>query len=227
MDYILEIDNAVSKEFCEDVISRFEKDERKVTGSTVGGVDEKVKKSIDLPISSSSIRGDWQDVVDEVGECLNEALLKYQDYVHTEGLDRCLAVHKSVNNATIGLPQIQKTEKDGFYTWHHDGFLNRILTYIIYLNDVEEGVGGTTEFLNRGHIQPKAGKLVIFPANLTYVHRGTKLKEGVKYLITNFIYEGPPITTHPKHERLGQGTNDTFKMESVEEEIPKPENDEI
>jgi hypothetical protein len=32
---------------------------------------------------------------------------------------------------------------------------------------------------------------------------------------------------HPKHERLGQGTNDTFKMESVEEEIPKPENDEI
>jgi len=197
MDYILEIDNAVSKEFCEDVISRFENDERKVIGETISGVDEKVKKSIDLPISISSIRGDWQDVVDEVGECVNEALLKYQDYVHTEGLDRCLAVYKTVHSATIGLPQIQKTEKDGFYTWHHDGFLNRILTYILYLNDVEEGVGGTTEFLNRGHIQPKAGKLVIFPANLTYIHRGTKLKEGVKYLITNFIYEGPPIMTHP------------------------------
>mgnify|MGYP000282807238 CR=1 FL=1 len=51
MDYIFEIDNVVSKEFCEDVISRFEKDERKVTGSTVGGVDEKVKKSIDCRLS--------------------------------------------------------------------------------------------------------------------------------------------------------------------------------
>jgi len=227
MDYILEIDNVVSKEFCEDAISRFENDERKVIGSTVAGVDENVKKSIDLPISISSIRGDWQDVVDEVAKCVSEALLKYKDYVHTEGLDRCFSVHKTINNATIGLPQIQKTEKDGFYTWHHDGFLNRLLTYILYLSDVEEGVGGTTEFLNRGHIQPKTGKLVIFPANLAYIHRGTKLKKGAKYLITNFIYEGPPITKHPKNERLGTGTNGTSKMESVEEEIPKPENDEI
>ena len=227
MDYIFEIDNVVSKEFCEDAISRFENDKRRVIGSTVGGVDENIKKSIDLPISTSSISGDWEDVIDEVAKCVNEALLNYQNYVHAEGLDRCLAIHKAVNDATIGLPQIQKTEKDGFYTWHHDGYLNRIFTYILYLNDVKEGIGGTTEFLNRGHIQPKAGKLVIFPANLTYVHRGTKLKEGVKYLITNFIYEGPPIVTHPIHERLGSGTNGTSKMESVEEEIPKPENDEI
>jgi hypothetical protein len=225
MDYILEIDNAVSKEFCEDAISRFENDERKVIGATIGGVDENVKKSIDLPISRSGIRGDWQDVVGEVGKCVNEALLKYQEYTEAEGLDRCLAVYKTVNNATIGLPQIQKTEKDGFYVWHHDGFLNRILTYILYLNDVEEGVGGTTEFLNRGHIQPKAGKLVIFPANLTYVHRGTKLKEGVKYLITNFIYEGPPILENPAKERLQP--NDTSKLKSVEGETFKPENDEI
>jgi len=227
MDYIFEIDNVVSKEFCQDAISRFENDKRRVLGATISGVDENVKKSIDLPISMPESRKDWEDVVDEVGGCVNEALLKYQDYVHTEGLDRCFAVHKSVINATIGLPQIQKTEKDGFYSWHHDGFLNRIFTYILYLNDVKEGIGGTTEFLNRGHIQPKAGKLVIFPANLAYVHRGTKLKEGVKYLITNFIYEGPPITTHPIHEGLGSGTNGTSKMESVEEEIPKPENDEI
>ena len=225
MDYILEIDNAVSKEFCEDAISRFENDKRKVVGATVGGTNEKIKKSTDLPISVPGLRGDWQDVVDETGKCVNDGLMKYQEYMEAEGLDRYFAAGKSVNNSTIGFPQIQKTEKDGFYVWHHDGFLNRILTYILYLNDVEEGVGGTTEFLNRGHIQPKAGKLVIFPANLTYIHRGTKLKEGVKYLITNFIYEGPPILEYPAKERLQP--NDTSKLESVEEEIPEPENDEI
>lgn len=227
MDYILEIDNAVSKEFCEDVISRFEKDERKVTGSTIGGVNENVKKSIDLAISTPEPRKDWEDVITEVGKCVNKALEVYQTHVEDEGLDRGLSIHKTINGVTIGLPQIQKTEKDGFYTWHHDGYLNRVFTYILYLNDVKEGIGGTTEFLNRGHIQPKAGKLVIFPANLAYIHRGTKLKEGVKYLITNFIYEGPPIMIHPKDERLGQRTNDTSKLGSVEEEIPKPENDEI
>ena len=225
MDYILEIDNAVSKEFCEDAISRFENDKRQVIGATIGGVDEKVKKSIDLPISRSDLSGDWQDVIHKVADGISEALRGYQAYLQEEGLDRVLSAHKTVNSATIGFPQIQKTEKDGFYTWHHDGHLNRILTYILYLNDVEEGVGGTTEFLNRGHIQPKAGKLVIFPANLAYVHRGITLKKGVKYIITNFIYEGSPILEHPTKERLQP--NDTSKLESVEEETPKPENDEI
>lgn len=217
MEYILEIDNVFSKEFCEDAISRFEGDERKVIGSTVGGVDEKIKRSVDLPISTPDLRGDWQDVIDQVGSRVRKALADYQEHIHNEGLDRCLSIHKSINNATIGLPQIQRTSKDGFYTWHHDSYLNRIFTYIIYLNDVEEGVGGTTEFLCGKNVQPKTGKLVIFPATLTYVHRGTKLKNGVKYLITNFVYEGAPIFRHP---------NDV-EVKSVEEEIPEPENDDI
>ena len=33
--------------------------------------------------------------------------------------------------------------------------------------------------------------------------------------------------THPIDERLGSGTNGTSKHQRVEEEIPKPENDEI
>ena len=53
------------------------------------------------------------------------------------------------------------------------------------------------------------------------------IRNYVKYIITNFIYEGPPIMIHPKDERLGQRTNDTSKLGSVEEEMPKPENDEI
>ena len=48
MEYILEIDDVVSKEFCEDVISRFECDERKKIGETVSGVNEKIKKSLDF-----------------------------------------------------------------------------------------------------------------------------------------------------------------------------------
>jgi len=224
MDYILEIDDVISKEFCEDVISRFELDERKTNGETIGGLREDIKKSTDLPISMPELRQDWKDVIDKVAECVSHGLQTYQRYVNEEGLDRCFALANTIEACTIGLPQIQKTEKNGFYTWHHDGHLNRILTYIIYLNDVEESAGGTTDFLCGKKIQPKTGKLVIFPANLTYLHRGAKLKNGVKYLATNFIYHGLPIFSHPAEKNK---ESNKFKINPIEEEPPIPENDDI
>jgi len=224
MEYILEIENVVSKEFCEDVISRFEMDKRTLIGSTIGGVDDTIKKSVDLPIGCSpELRKDWQDVIDKVGECVIQGLRTYQKYVDDEGLDRSRCIQKAIDDVTIGLPQIQKTEKNGFYTWHHDSHLNRFFTYILYINDVEDGVGGTTEFLCGKTIQPKAGNLIIFPASLTYVHRGNKLKDGVKYIITNFIYEGPPIFKHP---RVDDSSNES-RLQTLKEENSDLENDEI
>lgn len=200
MDYILEIEDALSKEFCEDVISRFEIDENRMIGSTISGINENIKKSIDLAISRPEVRENWNDVVDKVGQCVNTGLSEYVRYVRNEGLDRCCAIERTMDDVTIGLPQIQKTEKNGFYTWHHDGDRNRIITYIIYLNDVEDSAGGATEFLGGRKIQPETGKLVLFPANYTYIHRGGKLKEGVKYILTNFCYAGKPIM-HPMPEQ--------------------------
>ena len=219
--YILEIDDVLPRDFCEDVISRFEIDERKTMGSTINGVNEKVKKSTDLAIVL--FPKEWDDVLDKVGNCVNSAIDKYKEHLIENALDRNGAIGKTINGCTIGLPQIQKTEKNGFYGWHHDGHLNRIFTYIFYLNDVEEGTGGTTEFLCGKIVQPKAGKLVIFPATLTYIHRGTKLKEGVKYIMTNFIYKEEPILEHP----YAMGVNNTQNLTPIEKEISKPENDEI
>ena len=219
--YILEIDDVLPRDFCEDVISRFEIDERKTMGSTINGVNEKVKKSVDLEIVL--FPKEWDDVLDKVGNCVNSAIDKYKEHLIENALDRNGAIGKTINGCTIGLPQIQKTEKNGFYGWHHDGHLNRIFTYIFYLNDVEEGTGGTTEFLCGKIVQPKAGKLVIFPATLTYIHRGTKLKEGVKYIMTNFIYKEEPILEHP----YAMGVNNTQNLTPIEKEISKPENDDI
>ena len=219
MEYIFEIDDVVSKEFCKDVILRFEMDERKNPGTTITGLNEKIKKSIDLYINNPSLHADWRDVNDKVGECVIKALHTYRTELMHKELDMRASIYNTINNCKIGLPQIQKTEKDGFHTWHHDAYLNRLLTYIIYLNDVEEGVGGTTEFLCGKTIQPKAGKILIFPASLTYIHRGNTLRDGVKYILTNFIYNGPPIHEHLRMKEL--------EPKTLEEEIPKPENDEI
>jgi len=221
--YIFEIDDALPRDFCEDVISRFECDERKKIGETLSEVNEKIKKSLDLAIVL--FPEEWEDVIDKVGKCVHSMIDKYKEYLTENALDRNASITKTINEVVIGPPQIQKTERGGFYTWHHDSHLNRVFTYILYLNDVEEGIGGTTEFLCGKTIQPKAGKLVIFPATLTYIHRGTKLKEGTKYIMTNFIYYQEPLFEHPRAPTPQVKENPT--LISLESVTKKPENDDI
>ena len=88
--------------------------------------------------------------------------------------------------------KIQKTlPTEGYHVWHVEhgrGFHNepRALVYTIYLNDVEEG--GETEFLHFSkRVQPKTGRIVIWPAAFPYVHRGNPPLAGEKYIVTSWM----------------------------------------
>ena len=88
--------------------------------------------------------------------------------------------------------KIQKTSPtQGYHVWHceHDAIENcnnRILSWILYLNDVEDG--GETEFLYQSlRFKPKAGTFIIFPAHFTHTHRGNPPLSGVKYIATGWI----------------------------------------
>ena len=88
--------------------------------------------------------------------------------------------------------KIQKTlPTEGYHVWHIEhgkGFDNeaRVLVYVIYLNDVEEG--GETEFLYFSkRVKPKKGRIVIFPATFPYVHRGNPPISGEKYILTSWL----------------------------------------
>jgi hypothetical protein len=63
---------------------------------------------------------------------------------------------------------------------------SRALTFIWYLNDVTDD--GYTEFIDGTRIQPETGKLLIFPATWTYLHRGVSPKTETKYICTGWIY---------------------------------------
>lgn len=88
--------------------------------------------------------------------------------------------------------KIQKTSPtQGYHAWHceHDAMENsndRILSWILYLNDVEEG--GETEFLYQSlRFKPKTGTFILFPAHFTHTHRGNQPLSGVKYIATGWI----------------------------------------
>ena len=63
---------------------------------------------------------------------------------------------------------------------------SRILTWTLYLNDVNEG--GETEFLHQSlRIKPKQGTIVVWPAGFTHIHRGNPPLSGEKYIVTGWV----------------------------------------
>lgn len=92
---------------------------------------------------------------------------------------------------TIYTYKVQKTmPAGGYHLWHsEDGtksFSDRIGVYILYLNDVAEG--GETEFLYQSkRIAPKKGRLIIFPPNYPWAHRGNPPLSGEKYIMTGWV----------------------------------------
>ena len=55
-----------------------------------------------------------------------------------------------------------------------------------YLNDVIED--GYTEFEFGLKVQPRVGKILLFPATWQYLHRGYPPKSETKYLCTGWLY---------------------------------------
>lgn len=96
----------------------------------------------------------------------------------------------SLGNLTNSCIKIQKTiPGTGYHLWHCEHSAvhpNRVLAWIIYLNDIEEG--GETEFLYQSkRVSPKAGTILIFPASHTHTHRGNPPLKKDKYILTGWI----------------------------------------
>jgi len=87
--------------------------------------------------------------------------------------------------------RIQRTDVGGgFHNWHfeNDGMesSNRLVAFMLYLNDVEEG--GETEFLYlHKRYQAKTGKMLIWPATYSHTHRGNPPLSNAKYIITAWL----------------------------------------
>ena len=86
--------------------------------------------------------------------------------------------------------KMQKTGlRQGYHMWHFESgnreMCNRLLTWMVYLNDVEEG--GETEFLYQSmRVKPKQGTLLIWPAAFTHTHRGNPPLSNEKYIVTGW-----------------------------------------
>ena len=232
---------------CVDAINRFEKDSRVQRG--VVGVDAEymrdVKRSDDLLITK--YLEDWEDIDSYLSNVLQFAAKEYVADLHqihnlkifddnhaykkTDPLFCCLPT-EIPNCVTDSGFQFQRTRPHDRYDWHSDEMIKweeyeeRQLTYIFYLNDITEG--GETEFMNGVRVEPRAGRLVIFPSTWTYVHRGRPpLGEVTKYIATGWIYKSyklfitEPPQIEPQVNELEEETEeeDGYEAPLTEQEL--------
>jgi hypothetical protein len=181
MDFVKEYNDVFGNNFCLRIINKFEAHDAKTQGTTINGV-EKGKITMDLHSDHWNSES-WDIIYSVLKDTLDKHVLCYYNELGEK-------FHLFNVNEDSGF-LIQKYTKDiGLYDFHHDFHIDnrgfRSLTYIFYLNNVEQG--GETEFYNGIKIKAERGKLIFFPSSWNYVHRGNTPLSCNKYIITGFVY---------------------------------------
>jgi len=196
-DNIWILDNVLSVDFCEKVLGVFEKSKsHQMDGSTGSGINKEIKDSKDIHLYQLQ-SNESKEIDLEFYQCLHDSTLRVVSELTNHPCSIGWAPDYLFNHDT-GY-QLQKTQPGGRYVWHIEnaqsidcfktGSAARTLTYIIYLNDVPEDHGGSTGFLyQKLKVQPKAGRLVLFPPYWTHVHSGYPLEKGIKYIMTGWFF---------------------------------------
>ena len=181
-------DDLFSDKFCDDLIEYFEWCQKN-NRTYARPEDERIKNDDSTSLNPSTIQ-EINFSHANIQGFINEFNTKFWDEAYKEYLDK-YSVLRDYRQHTIYTYKLQKTlPAGGYHVWHsEDGDKNyawRVGVYILYLNDVEEG--GETEFLYQSmRVAPKKGRLVIFPPNFPWAHRGNPPLSGVKYIMTGWM----------------------------------------
>ena len=174
---ILVLDNILTVDFCNHMIEWFESSPDKYDGFVGYGVkNTDIKKSIDSDIKSPE---DKYVLNNAYGKCMRK-YHKHWDW---------MPLGRNVYPSPFRMRRYD--EGEGFYDWHTDYDIGtkkgiRMTTLLYYLNDT---IGGETEFTDGTIIEPKVGRVSIFPSHWSFPHRGKTPTQGSKYIITCFVYD--------------------------------------
>lgn len=188
-NFVLQYDNIFSQQECLQFIDCFKRMEQ--AGFTVSrqkeGTNSTIKKDDQLYFSDV-LSGKELDISDIAPfRMFTDRFWNtvYPEYANQYGILNQMA------HMTIRLMKIQKTEiGGGYHVWHNEDDspqnMRRVATFILYLNDVEEG--GETEFLYYPkRVKAKEGRLILWPAGFTHTHRGNPPISNTKYIVTGWM----------------------------------------
>ncbi len=220
-NFIIEFKDALSPEYCQQLINKFENSQIKKPGRTGSGVDKSKKDSLDIQLSSAI---DWQEERNFIAQMVLKATVEYAKqypFILTGAVSPSIQDPKTGKVKTVSHEDVSQMSNQqieniiryiysiddinmqrytkgsgGYHHWHSEHFphptdpgqrsLHRVLLWLIYLNDVEEG-GETEFFYQNAKVKPTQGSIVLAPCGFTHSHRGSIPKSSDKYVLASWV----------------------------------------
>lgn len=186
-------DGELNSGFCQDVIRRFEEDDRKVEGmgghGSGGVVDRRAKATSEVLLWTHS--EGWEDVNQAIVSSLRKCL---KDYLSEWGQALQLGIYPEARVTPYNLG-------DGFLAWHADNVgrsPTRVITAIWYLNTVQEG-GETWYKWQDVAVKSVQGRLLLCPVGWPFIHRGNPPLSAPKYILITQLHQRSPQAVHTEH----------------------------
>ena len=169
---------------CDDLITYFESNAAAQKAGVTGlGRDLSAKDRIDISIAPNQLELPGNEVFKTY---VNSLFACYKDYLAQWPFLEQIGQNLEMGKFNLGRYQrgqhFQKmhAERSGL------GSLHRVLAWMTYLNDVDEG--GETYFDHYDlTIKPRKGVTLIWPAEWTHAHKGNVLLGESKYMITGWL----------------------------------------
>jgi hypothetical protein len=182
VDFIYEKHNVLTKEQCEDLINIFEENNRyQVEGLIGNGINKSVKESTDFHFDDQNLKIVQRIYGERIPDMLDAMVVEMYKYMDQFPIFE-------MSTVSIDSFNLQKYEPgQGFHKWHYESTKDsiRLFVWMIYLNDVPDG--GTQFMMQERTIKAEQGKLLFFPADWTYTHKGEVSNTTTKYILTGWI----------------------------------------
>jgi hypothetical protein len=171
----------IPEHICDGVIQYYYENENKIEKGQIGNykIDKNIKDSFDLGVLPGKKNSGYINAYEHyLGACLDNYVNKYKF------LDQ-----NSFFNLNTDY-NIQKYKKGGgFKKWHFERTspaisANRVLVFMTYLNDVEDG--GTEFYYQNIKTKAEKGLTLIWPTDFTHTHKGIISETKEKYIVTGW-----------------------------------------
>ena len=180
--------NALSPKLCKEFIKTFESSDEKKPGvmSTPHGIiSDGPKRSTDITFNPNYLHNKvWGPILNKFIPILEIELSNY--------LNRHITAFEKLDAIEISpfFNMQRYNPGEAFYGWHCERaglkHSDRVLVWMVYLNTLLDR--GETEFYYQHHFESaEEGKLIIWPSDWMYLHRGVPSPTETKYILTGWF----------------------------------------